>query len=1009
MYEPIVENALRQAAANLTPSETDGEVLKQRIQDFRRLLSESAWPYMLEPNEILLGGAHARDTALVDQFFDVHLYWVLSIEQSTSAADHLKQLATMLQAVHGQRFRAIRVTSRAVEIDCEPNTCFSLVPAIKHAVEIPGDENPQSVPCLLVPSSTGWKPMARPEQLAIMTTQANMRANGFLRPIIRMVKRWNREHGMPLEPTWLEIMCHGAFPKAPHSLVMAFAEVFRHLARAVGEPCPDPTGIGPRLDEGLAPERRHHLKLLLRGTADLVEQARVAAEKDYVQQAHYLFRRVLGTAYPQEPVEARPVIVTLDVFPGLALETLKDAAGIRQTPVVLSMQSAMAPGEIVSREIWLQLGQRVAHLAERVHALSKKDEPPFQLFISGRAPLSLFVQLGFELSSWIGEQVFINNQRILGNFHAVPLHSPLTDDTPTCFDVVRGMRVGDPSAKRGRVAVFISFVHGHRPPPMNEIQAFFQSENEEFAGLVEIRSDRGLVLDENTTSRALLELKQLFAQLRGAYPASTGIALFVAGPAQLAYITGLALDPNLVGSILVADYQPEHGYVLALRLPWRGGTTPTQQARLRVQSLEVQSFRGITQAHLDFGEFLTVLIGTNGSGKTSILDALALMLAPLGEALLDKAAQRRIEMDDIAVGHSSARCAIRVSLDDVQLSWWQEQKQNERIGAAPGFDEWSNEQIKKWHEIIRDDEQASLPLTVYYSIRRGEIEIPERLRKRVESEHDRIAATYDASLEKGAADFRTFFEWFRNREDDENAERRDNVQFEDPQLAAVRRAIERLLPGFRNPRIRRSPLRLVVTKDDIELSVHQLSDGERSLLALAGDLARRMSEAYPRSNDPLMGGAVILIDEIDLHLHPAWQQRVVEDLRRTFPNCQFVVTTHSPHVLSTVAMEDIRVLHILDKVVQVETPQWQTRGTESAAILAVVMGVDPSPKIREVEMLRDYRALIQEGKHQNEEAVRLRRELDAHFGARHPLMVDCDRLVRFTSFRNERARTTTQG
>ena len=1006
MYESIVERTLQQAAAELAPSAMDHEVLQRRIEAFRKLLLQSAWPYVEDKLEVLLGGAEARDTALHDPLFDITLYFVVQLDSSTDPREHLEQLKVMLEAVHRVRFLSLGVTAQAVEVHFEPQTRFSVVPAIKDMVELSVEEKRQSIPCLLIPSPQGWVRVATPDHWTAVTDHADRRANGFLRPVIRLVKQWNRARDVPLMPIWLEVMCHGAFPTAPRALLPALATAFRHLARAVGEPCPDPTGIGPRLDEGVTPDRRASLELMLRSTADRVEQARIAAEKEYIPQAHRLLRSVLGAAYPQELVDARPVVVMLDVFPGITAEAIQQAVDIRQSPIVVSMQppTKLTPGGVESPETWLQLGQLVAKLAEYVRALPKPDEPPLQLVIGGLAPLSLFVHLGLELSSWLGEQVFVNRSPQYG-WLSFPLHVPLEDNTPPWFDIVRGMRVGDPSPSRGRVAVFVSL--DARPAPTEEIDAFFQAENEELAGLVEIGSTRGPLLGAPSTSRAFLELKHLFAQVRSAYPAATGIALFVVGPAQLAYMTGLALDPNVVGSILVTQYQSTtRGYVLASRLPWRGGTALTNLARLRLQSLEVESFRGLARVHVDFGKRLTVLIGTNGSGKTSVLDALALMLAPLGERLLENPPLRRLRTEDISVGQSRARCAIRVTLNDVDLSWWQEQKSNERHAAEPQFDAETRKQLEAWYETIRSDAQASLPLTVYYSIRRGEIEIPERLRKRVESEQDRLVATYDSALEKGAADFRTFFEWFRQREDDENAERRDNALFEDPQLAAVRRAIERLLPGFRHPRIRRSPLRMVVTKEDVELSIHQLSDGERSLLALAGDLARRLSEAHPRASDPLGGSAVVLIDEVDLHLHPAWQQRVLEDLRRTFPNCQFVVTTHSPHVLSTVAVEDIRVLHVREKVVQVETPQWQTRGTESAAILAVIMGVDPTPNIREVEMLRRYRVLIQERKHQDDEGLDLRRDLEAHFGARHPLIVDCDRLIRFTSFRNERAATT---
>ncbi len=83
-----------------------------------------------------------------------------------------------------------------------------------------------------------------------------------------------------------------------------------------------------------------------------------------------------------------------------------------------------------------------------------------------------------------------------------------------------------------------------------------------------------------------------------------------------------------------------------------------------------------------------------------------------------------------------------------------------------------------------------------------------------------------------------------------------------------------------------------------KLDVNQLSQGEKSLLALVGDIARRLAILNPSLDNPLHGEGVVLIDEIDLHLHPKWQQNLIDKLTKTFPNVQFILTTHSPHIVS---------------------------------------------------------------------------------------------------------------
>lgn len=160
----------------------------------------------------------------------------------------------------------------------------------------------------------------------------------------------------------------------------------------------------------------------------------------------------------------------------------------------------------------------------------------------------------------------------------------------------------------------------------------------------------------------------------------------------------------------------------------------------------------------------------------------------------------------------------------------------------------------------------------------------------------------------------------------------------------MRKAIEAMLPGMSNPRIKLSPLRFVVSvqsddgKLEEELSIDQLSGGYRIMLALAADLARRMAQGNPHLPDPLQSEAVVLIDEIELHLHPSWQQRILADLTRTFPNTQFIVSTHSPQVLTTVKPEHVVELGREQGDIVAGSAGAPTYGAEAGDMLAAVMG-----------------------------------------------------------------------
>jgi predicted ATP-binding protein involved in virulence len=142
---------------------------------------------------------------------------------------------------------------------------------------------------------------------------------------------------------------------------------------------------------------------------------------------------------------------------------------------------------------------------------------------------------------------------------------------------------------------------------------------------------------------------------------------------------------------------------------------------------------------------------------------------------------------------------------------------------------------------------------------------------------------------------------------------------------------------------------MTVVKQGMELNVAQLSDGERNMLALVGDLAHRLGLLNPMGANPNDGHGVVLIDEIDLHLHPGWQRTVVASLERTFPNCQFIITTHSPQVIGELAAESVmllrdgmllghaeRALGLSSSEVLEEVMEGQARNPEVAAQLTLI-------------------------------------------------------------------------
>ena len=197
----------------------------------------------------------------------------------------------------------------------------------------------------------------------------------------------------------------------------------------------------------------------------------------------------------------------------------------------------------------------------------------------------------------------------------------------------------------------------------------------------------------------------------------------------------------------------------------------------------------------------------------------------------------------------------------------------------------------------------------------------------------------------------------------------------------MRQAIASMLPEVSDPRTESSPLRFVVSRKlegGVEkLSLDQLSGGYRIVLALAADLARRMVQGNPHLDDPLKSEAIVLIDEVELHLHPKWQQRILGDLQRTFPNAQFIVSTHSPQVLTTVEPQRIVELAREGDRIVAGAPAGATYGAEAGDVLSVVMGVKERPPDNEfTKALDQYRRLVSEGKGESKKALALRRKLE---------------------------------
>ena len=429
---------------------------------------------------------------------------------------------------------------------------------------------------------------------------------------------------------------------------------------------------------------------------------------------------------------------------------------------------------------------------------------------------------------------------------------------------------------------------------------------------------------------------------------------------------------------------------------------------MRVERLELTHFRGIEHLVLDFLEPVTVLVGMNGAGKTSILEALRALLAHFQrevQAEVASGAPGHLEPPGGAarfpfLGESDLQVGQRDFSLFAQFVLPQRSPPALKLvlrgrPALPGEIDLHAETddlltvARKLKHTVAHEPLAALPLAIYYAAGRGTAR-DDAWEQPPGRPPNQLSAYEDALTGNAIVTAATFVEWFRQREDYENEQRLENGAYRDAQLQAVRQAVKELLPGFGDLRIRRQPIRMVIRKGDTELLLRHLSDGERYLLALGADIARRLALANPAAPEPRLCSAVILIDEIESHLHPSWQRRILPALERAFPRCQLIATTHSPQVLSQVRPERIYLLRHEAEKLEAWSPK-ASFGRDSNQILMDILEADERPG--EVKQkLSQYFLLIAQGNLQ--EARELRRNLEESIGPDEPEFARADVLLR---------------
>ncbi len=354
-----------------------------------------------------------------------------------------------------------------------------------------------------------------------------------------------------------------------------------------------------------------------------------------------------------------------------------------------------------------------------------------------------------------------------------------------------------------------------------------------------------------------------------------------------------------------------------------------------IKELSLENFRSAKNLKLELNESINVFVGINGAGKTTVLDACSILLSEIIEKFREP--ENPIIFRNADINNAFSTSTISIILNDkvneykVELGIGKET--NNMLAYSNDLYLHMSNLLEKIDKI---PQEANLPLFAYYPVGRA----IQGASIEVQSEYFfSMVDAYENCLEN-ITSFKAFFKWFRLREDLENENNRREKSFTtDKQLDFVRKALSIFMPQITDIHIQRNPLRMVAKKDDEEIYLNQLSDGEKCLLALIGDIARRLAIANSSLENPLHGEGVVLIDEIDLHLHPTWQQMIIPQLRETFPNCQFLISTHSPHVLTHVESNSVFMLENTEDGLIAHSPR-EMYGKTSETILKSFMGLE---------------------------------------------------------------------
>ena len=457
---------------------------------------------------------------------------------------------------------------------------------------------------------------------------------------------------------------------------------------------------------------------------------------------------------------------------------------------------------------------------------------------------------------------------------------------------------------------------------------------------------------------------------------------------------------------------------------------------MKLTRLTLTNFRCFDELDIQFDDNLTVLIAPNGAGKTTVLDAARIALSAFIKGIDVSSARphvlANITTEDVRLqkmpsGSMEPQKPSKILAEGVLRAHSQDPIpwEAERRSVEPGtkmfrdsaYDHITSEagKLQQLAQSGQTSDATELPLILYQGTGRlwyqgrftskvDDKELEQQMYSRIWGYENCLTAT------SGYKQFEDWYGWlfksYRELQiailENPNTHNEQELHRFKQSVEAVQRAINEVtesVTGWKNLQYRQSQgQKLVMEHDELGfMSLDMLSDGLRNIVTLVADIAFRCVRLNPQfgKDAALKTLGVVLIDEVDMFLHPSWQQQVIGSLQRAFPRLQFIVTTHSPQVLTTVHRESIRKLKIQPNgKATAEAPLMNSYGMESQNTLYGIMEVDPQPPVAEKANLEKLTEMIESGQYQSPAVKNLLHQLTEKLGDKHPQIIRLHRSLR---------------